>query len=510
MAQALLTRDSLQFHAAFRPEAIACIDLAASKRLSYAEFDRRVSACAAGLTARLGEISGERVAVIARNSAEQAVLAMACERAGAIFAPLNWRFTAPELAQLLADCTPAIVASEREFEAVTHEAVAAARIATSLVSLQELAAASETLDLPPVPQDAPCVLLYTSGTTGRPKGVVITRNNVLFSCLNFSALALVGPSSRLLCDAPLFHTVGLMAITRTALQQGGCVVLSDRFVPSATLERISDAELGVSHYFVVPQMIEALLKEPAASRADFTRLVALFSGGGPLNQDLITGLARRGVKLVNGFGMSEVGSAIHMPLDPEFIARHPHATGFPAPHLDVKLVGPDGAEVADGEVGEIWLRGPSVSPGYWRQEEATRASRSGEWFRSGDLARREPGGAYVLIDRLKDMYISGGENVYPAEVEAVLRQVSGVTDAAVVGVPDGRWGEVGAAFIETGATTPSEQELRSWCAGHLARFKQPAHLRFVRELPRTGSGKIRKDQLRASFLASAPSSAHAN
>jgi fatty-acyl-CoA synthase len=510
MAQAPTTRDSLRFHAAFRPEAIACIDLAANKRLSYADFDQRVSACAAGLAARLGEVSGERVAVIARNSAEQAILAMACERAGAIFAPLNWRLTAPEIAQLLADCTPAIIASDSEFEAATRDAIKEAKAPASLVRVQELANTNGAADLPPVPQDAPCILLYTSGTTGRPKGVVITRDNVLFSCLNFTALASVGPNSRLLCDAPLFHTVGLMAITRTALHQGACVVLSDRFVPSATLERLSDAALGITHYFVVPQMIEALMREPTAGRADFSRLVALFSGGGPLNPDLITGLAARGVMLINGFGMSEIGSAIHMPLDADLIARFPHAVGFPAPHMDVKLAGPDSNEVADGGVGEIWIRGPSVSPGYWRQEEATRASRSGEWFRSGDLARREQNGAYVLIDRLKDMYISGGENVYPAEVEAVLRQATGVKDAAIIGVPDKRWGEVGIAFIEANATPPSEQDLRAWCAGRLARFKQPAHIRFVKELPRTGSGKIRKDLLRNSFAASLSGNAHAN
>jgi fatty-acyl-CoA synthase len=196
--------------------------------------------------------------------------------------------------------------------------------------------------------------------------------------------------------------------------------------------------------------------------------------------------------------MSEIGSGIHMPLDAAWIAANPQMCGYPAPYLDVKLAGDDGEEVAHGDVGEIWMRGPSVSPGYWRQEDATCASRSGEWFKSGDMARREANGAYRLIDRKKDMYISGGENVYPAEVEAVLRQMPGVTDAAIVGVTDSRWGEVGVAFIE-GASPPSEDEIREWCRDRLARFKQPAHLRFMQALPRTGSGKVRKDVLRAEF-----------
>jgi fatty-acyl-CoA synthase len=514
MSSTPLARDPIAFHAGFRPDTAAVIDLASGETLSYSQLHRRSLDCSARLVEKLGANSGERVAIIARNSAEQTVIALACERAGAIFVPLNWRLTAPELAQLLADCAPALIVTSAEFEAVTRKASAA--IKARITSPEELAGAdapkpARTFNHEPPPADAPCILLYTSGTTGQPKGVIITRENAFYSSLNFSAVAVVGPRARLLCDAPQFHTVGLIAVTRTALLQGGCVILSDRFTPSATLQRLSDPALGVTHYFVVPQMIEALLREPTAGSADFSRLIALFSGGGPLSAELMARLAGRGVKLANCFGMSEVGSAIHMPLDAAYIAAHPHTVGFPAPYLDVRLAGPDGEEVLHGEVGEIWMRGPSVSPGYWRQKEATLASRSGDWFRSGDLARLEPNGAYAIVDRKKDMYISGGENVFPAEIEAVLRQCAGVKDAAVVGVPDARWGEVGVAFVEAAANPPTEAELRDWCAGRLARFKQPAHLRFVAELPRTGSGKVRKDVLRKEFVTPAARGArHAN
>jgi fatty-acyl-CoA synthase len=282
-------------------------------------------------------------------------------------------------------------------------------------------------------------------------------------------------------------------------------MISDRFAPRTTLERLSDPRLGVTHYFVVPQMVEALMREPGIDEADFSRLTALFSGGGPLSPELVKACLDRGVMLINGYGMSEIGSGIHMPLDPAFIAGNSQTVGFPAPYLEVMLAGADGASVPRGEVGEIWLRGPSVSPGYWNQPEATAASRAGDWFRTGDLARQQEDGAYVIVDRLKDMYISGGENVYPAEVEAVLRQVAGVADAAVIGIPDGRWGEVGCAFVQLAPDSKSiqfdaEGAIRRAVGERLARYKQPARIVVVEAIPRTASGKPRKNLLREGFL----------
>jgi fatty-acyl-CoA synthase len=360
--------------------------------------------------------------------------------------------------------------------------------------------AASTSRVPPGAMDAPCIILYTSGTTGKPKGVVITRDNALYSSLNFAALARLDARSVLLCDAPMFHTVGLMAITRTAFLQGACVAISDRFVPPVTLQRLSDAALGVTHYFVVPQMVEALMREPSVAQADFSRLTALFSGGGPLSPALVKACLDRGVLLVNGYGMSEIGSGIHMPFDAAYMSANTHAVGFPAPYLDVMLANGHGEAVAPGEVGEIWMRGPSISPGYWNQPEATAGSQSGDWFRSGDLARQQEDGAYVIVDRLKDMYISGGENVYPAEVESVLKLCAGVEDAAVAGAADARWGEVGVAFVQLkpGAKL-SPEDIREHCSTRLARYKQPVHVRFVEALPRTGSGKVLKNRLLEGF-----------
>jgi fatty-acyl-CoA synthase len=500
--------DPIAFHARFRPEAIACVDLASSASYTYRRLSADADACARRFVERLGNARGVRIAVVSRNSALLAVITLACDRAGAIFVPLNWRLTATELSVLLKDSEPALILGQEEFAATVEEAALLAGCVALRTSPEDVAdpgiagepAEADAVALTPAAFEEPSILLYTSGTTGRPKGVIITRWNALFSALNFVAVAKLTPDSVLLCDSPMFHTVGLIAITRSALFHGACVLISDRFVPSKSIARMSDPALGVTHYFVVPQMIEALLADPSFATADLSRMTALFSGGGPLSPNLVLQCQRRGVLLVNGFGMSEVGSAMHMPLDADYMAKNAHSVGFAAPFIEFMLADPDGKAVPKGETGEIWVRGPSVSPGYWRQEEATRASRSGDWFRSGDLARQQADGSYVIVDRLKDMYISGGENVYPAEVEKVLKETPGVLDAAVVGVADARWGEVGCAFIvpQAGASL-TEAAIRAQCGDRLARYKLPAFVRIVDALPRTGSGKVRKDVLRNQF-----------
>jgi fatty-acyl-CoA synthase len=469
--------DTIAFHARFSADATACVDLATGQRVTYRDLDTRVSIAAAHLASRLGNCQGKRIATIARNSAALAIVSAAAERCGAVFVPLNWRLSAPEVSDILSDCEPDLLLVQPEFAGLASEAGRASG-KKKIVTLDDIAAAEpprKSATYEAAGLNDPCIILYTSGTTGRAKGVIITRENALYSSLNFAAVAQVNRTAVLLCDAPMFHTVGLVAITRTAFNRGACVLLSDRFVPGVTLQRLSDPALAVTHYFVVPQMVEALVREPAFAQADLSRLVALFSGGGPLAADLVNTCAGRGVQLINGYGMSEVGSGIHMPVGspPSSDAR---TVGYPAPYLDVMLADPDGSPVAKGEVGEIWLRGPSVSPGYWRQPEATAASRSGDWFRS----------------------------VYPAEVEAVLRQVPNVEDAVVIGVADARWGEVGCAFVQVrnGAPRPGEADMREALATRLARFKQPAHYLFVEAIPRTGSGKPRKNVLREAFLQS--------
>jgi fatty-acyl-CoA synthase len=499
-SNSLLDGDPVAYHARVRPRAIACVDAASGERFTYAHLNRRVAQAAGLLHARLGDPVGRPVAFLGRNSIDQVVLFMACQRAGAIFQPLNWRLTGAELAVLLSDAAPGLLVVDDEFGAQADVAVAASGVSPDRVSSEAFgreidgAAPAEPITLG---QDAPCTLLYTSGTTGKPKGVIITRSGAFHAALNLAFVGEVSADSVLLTDAPMFHTVGLFAVTRSTLTLGATLVVSDRFIPAQTLARLSDPALGVTHYFGVPQIASAMLNAPEYAKADLSRLKAFFTGGAPLPPPLVDAFMRDGVTLVNGYGASETGTALHMPLDPEATRAHSGSVGFPAPAVSVRIVDQDGQDAPDGQDGELWIKGPAVTPGYWRNPAATQLAFVDGWFKTGDAARREPNGMYRLIDRWKDMYISGGENVYPAEVEAALLAHPHVQDAAVVGAPHARWGECGVAFVvlQPGAP-PVEAALIAHCDGRLARYKWPSEIRFVAEVPRNASGKIRKDHLR--------------
>ncbi|WP_028747143.1 AMP-binding protein [Rhizobium mesoamericanum] len=500
----LVTDDPILYRARVAPDRLALFEIASGRQLTYKELNARIARCTGLLGDMLGaRRDGARVAMLARNSMDSIVLAFACQRAGAIYVPLNWRLNAAELRPILADCAPALLVHDEEFSAAV----------ASLAGVDPEMAVITTADGPaglaarieagspaePVSCDAEraCVLLYTSGTTGQPKGVVITRGNTFFAAVNFSIVGEIGPESVALCDLPFFHTIGLIAVARTTLMLGGTLVVSDRFTPARTLAALADRKQGITHYFAVPQIALALRNDPAYNAADLSGLHALFVGGAPLTQALIESYLEDGVALVNGYGMSEAGTVLHVPIDRGAVQDNPGSVGLPAPLLDIRIVGEDGREVDEGEIGELWLRGPAVSPGYWNKPAETAAAFTDGWYRTGDLGRRDAKGFYRIVDRLKDMYISGGENVYPAEVEAVLASHPDVLDAAIVGIPDMKWGECGLAYVvlRPGAATTAEA-IAGHCAAKLAAFKRPAHILFVETIPRTASGKVQKHVLR--------------
>lgn len=483
--------DPLAYSALARSQKTAVVDLSTAERVSYAALDQLVDQAAAWLTTELGPAGGERVAYLGRNGIELLALALGAERSGHVFVPVNWRLTSPEVAVLLADCTPALLVAQDEFRPLIDRAD---------VRTGALAAIAAAAPLPRTrhADDRPVILLYTSGTTGTPKGVIVTARNALAAALNFISVGEVGAQSVTFSDLPMFHTIGLIAVARSTLMAGGTLVLSDRFTPARSLAALADTSLGVSHYFGVPIMIELLERDPAFSPSALSRLHAIFLGGAPLSADLVERFLGFGVPLVNGYGMSEAGTAIHVPINREAVRRMAGAVGLPAPHLSVRLVR-EGADVAPGEIGEIWLQGPSVTPGYWNRSADTAAAFSDGWFRTGDLARQDEEGVYWIVDRLKDMYVSGGENVFPAEVEAVLAAHPNVRDVAVFGVPDTRWGEAGVAVVVTDAQWFDTEALRAHCAGRLAKYKCPSRIVRADAIPRSAAGKILKPVLRARF-----------
>jgi fatty-acyl-CoA synthase len=502
--------DCIAYFGDIQPNRLAIGDLATGQRLSYREFDRRIDRCAALLEAKLGEVEGERVAVLARNGVDFLTVHFACIRIGAIFVPLNWRLSAPEISLLVQDCTPRLLFLDEEFRPVFN-ALTGAHSVDKVFSMapeamdRALAAAPGRPARPRPPRaDKPSTLLYTSGTTGRPKGVISTERGAFASTLNFSLSTRLSVNSVMMCDMPLFHVAGLMSGARAPLMMGGAVLLSPRFDPELALARLSDPALGITHTFYVTQMTQTLREHPAYAKADLSRLVCIVTGGAPNPAANVQRWLDDGVVMADGFGMSEVGSAFNMPIeDRELILRKVGSSGRPLITLKFRIVDPEtSAPCAPGKVGELRLKGPSVTPGYWNQPEATaKAFDSEGWFRTGDLAYADEDGFLFLVDRLKDMFISGGENVYPTEIEAVIAELDAVSEAAVIAIPDEQWGEVGLAYVvPTPGAAITPDEVTAHVRSRMARFKCPKQVVVSTQLPRTASGKLQKNVLRERWL----------
>ena len=490
-----LQLDAVATYGRARAGALALVDLDSGRRWTWAEFDRAVNRVAHWLIDALGPASGARVATIARNRAELLILQFACVRAGAIFVPLNWRLAAAEIAVLLADAEPALLLTDAEFA----QPFAGAQY--DIAALDALTAALP--ETPPSPAarrgwtDA-STLLFTSGTTGKPKGVMVSEANAFWGATNFALGNRVSCDSVFLCDMPLFHTAGLFACARTPIQAGATLLVSRGFDAAATLARLADPLLGVTHYFSVPQMAQMLWNAPGFAPAMLSGLHVYATGGAPNPKAQIERFARAGIPMSDGFGMSETCSNFGMPVeDADLLIAKAGSIGLPYIAVEARIVGDDGHDLPDGEVGELWLRGPSVTSGYWNQPATTAAAFTDGWFRTGDAAYRDADGYYFLVDRRKDMFISGGENVYPAEIEAVIAELPAVAECAVIGVADDRWGEVGRAFVVAVAGCSLDPDaIGAHCRARIAAYKVPKSVTVVATLPRTASGKVQKHLLR--------------
>jgi fatty-acyl-CoA synthase len=474
------------------------------RSLSYAELAARVEALAAGLT-RLGVGRGDRVAYIGHNDIATFEAFFACGRLGALFVPLNYRLAAPEVSYLLADCGAEVFLHGPEHADLVAAADPAAQGVRHVVALgpayEDLLAGpraeplESTVDLA---DDA--LILYTSGTTGRPKGAVLTHGSIMFNTLNQLAHLDVLRGDTVLCTAPLYHVTGLGQVSLPTLFKGGCVIVAPRFEPAALLRMIG-AERVVA-FSAVPTMLQLLCDCPEWTEADLSSLRYVVYGGSPIEERVARAWSAHGVEALQGYGMTEAAPGVLMRL-PGQAAGGPLSTGVPHFFTEVALLGPDGTRRDGPAAGELVARGPNLFRGYWQRPEDTAAVLGEDgWFRSGDVVRIDGDGNGYVVDRVQDVIISGGENIYPAEVEAVLRQVAEIADCAVVGVPDARWGEVGVAFVvpAEGARV-DDAAVRAFLESRLARFKVPKSLRVVAALPRTSTGKIQRGQLRRAAAA---------
>ena len=521
----MISADILGERARLTPDATALVVVDPPLRLTYRELDQRARSCAQAWQS-LGFGHGDRVAILAHNRVEYLEAFFAAGKTGIILVPLGTRLTAAELAPILADSGARALLYGQE-----HAEIAAALRATAtaieswiafdsapipkghpgegrgpvpspnpLLSYATLIEATDPDSFTPIrcqPEDLYC-LLYTSGTTGKPKGVMIPHRQIAWNGYNTACGWQLRPDDVSPIFTPLYHAGGLLAFLGPIFTIGGTIVLHRGFDPAEIFRTIEKERCTV--VLGVPTIWKLLADAPEFGAAELSSLRCLMSGGAPLPTWLAEIWQRRGMIFKQGFGMTEVGvNCFAMTEDDS--RRKLGSIGKPMMFTEVALVGELGP-VAVGEVGEMYFRGPHVSLGYWKNPEATAAAfTEGGYFRSGDLARRDEEGFFYIAGRAKDMIITGGVNVYPAEIEAILLEHPGVRDAALVGVEDPRWGEAGIAFVvPVGPGSAEPEALLEYLGGRLARFKLPREIVHLEELPRTAYGKVVKGDLRKRYL----------
>ena len=479
--------DLLAERARITPDRLALVSVETGERLTYAQIDQR-AAFAASAMLEAGLEPGERAGLLAQNSLDFIAAFFGALKAGVIAVPLSTRATPHELSGIAADC---------EMKVLFHDE-ASSSVSKALADLWQLKrvplSARGSVPLAAVHHDpeATACLLYTSGTTGKPKGVMIPRRQLLWNGYNTAVNWGLREDDVSPIFTPLYHAGGLAAFLIPIFCVGGTIVVHRAFDPAeiwATLERERcTVVLGV------PTIWKILLEAPESQSVKLDHVRWFASGGAPLPTFLIDAYRGLGVTLKQGYGLTEVGvNCFTMTVEDAHTKQG--SIGRPIMFTEIRLADQDGNEVATGEVGEMWIRGPHVSNGYWKNPAATaEAYVDGGWFRTGDLARRDSDGFFYIAGRRKDMFISGGVNIYPAEVEAELVQHPSVRDAAVLGVPDAKWGEVGVAFVV--AKDVVAGDLETFLAGRLARYKVPRSFIFIDVLPRTPYGKVLKEELR--------------
>jgi len=486
--------DYIRFHALRQPQSIAVTDLKFERQLNYQALDGLVAGCTR-ILAQQGVAEGERVACLAKNRLEFVALQFACARLGAIFVPLNWRLSAGEVAAVIKDCEPMLVYADDLAQSL---GVAA----QDIEGLYQQCLAAEPLRPGQKSADLASLMLYTSGTTGAPKGVMLSERNLNESGINSTLVCEVDGSSHYLCESPMFHIIGMVSSIRPVFMRGAQVTISDGFIPARTFARLSDPDMKISHYFCVPQMALGLRAVEGFDASKMLGMKALFTGGAPHPEAQIRDWLNDGIAIVDGFGMSEAGTLFGMPVARKLIDQKAGSVGIATPRIQARLVDDENQVVGINTPGELHLKGDNITLGYWRREAEFNTSFSEDgWFKTGDILRRDADGYYFVTDRKKDMFISGGENVYPVEIEAQLAKYPGVTELAVIGVPDEKWGEVGCLYYVAEQTDISLADLEAYLATRLARYKIPKQLRPLKALPRNGLGKLKRHELRNLYAA---------
>lgn len=488
--------DWLAKWALYTPERTFLRDHAGGQEWTYSEAEQRAVNLAFHLRNEAGIRRGDRVAVLAPNCSQYVFILLACVKLGAVLVPLNFRLTPPELAVMLKDADPALLIFDPDFRDRVDD-LQSRGFDLPALNLNELPmkdagkpwAADRSGQL-----DDLVMILYTSGTTGTPKGAMITHRMLLWNAVNTSLRLDLNSQDHTLSFAPFFHTGGWNVLFTPFMHNGASHTLLEGFDPELILELIEKEK--VSLLFGVPTMMQMLADAPGFDACDLTSVRYAIVGGAPMPLPLINRWHDRGVFIRQGYGLTEVGpNCFSLHQDHAITKRG--SIGFPNFYVAARVVDDAGTDCPAGQIGELWLRSEVVTPGYWNNPQATAAAITDGWFHTGDMVQKDDEGFYFVMDRKKNMFISGGENVYPAEVEAALVAHPAIKEASVIGVPHPKWGETGHAFLVLQQDQSMDQEaVTRHCLDRLAKYKIPKNVTFVTELPRNDAGKIDRTALR--------------
>ncbi|CAA7599411.1 AMP-dependent synthetase/ligase [Acididesulfobacillus acetoxydans] len=487
------------------PHHPAVIDTVSGERLTYSVLNERSEKLAAFLYHETGLREGDRLAILAQNRPEHLLALFAAQKLGAVLVPLNFRLSRGELEYILRDSAPRVLLYDPGLkEAAAIRAAAGAEWSISLAAGKTedclfSKIMSETLhgDFPRPWRslESAWLLLYTGGTTGFPKGALLSQRMVTWNAVNTAISWELTAADVAPIFTPFFHTGGLNVLTTPLIHLGGTLLLPGVFQPAGAIKLISEEKATV--VFMVPTMFQMMAAEKDFAGADWSSVRFCISGGAPCPPAVYEAYWRKGLAFKQGYGLTEVGPNCFA-LNSADMRRKMGSVGKPVFHSAVKIISEDGPEAGVNEVGELLIKGNHTSQGYWHNAAATEAAFEDGWFRTGDLACRDEEGYYFIVDRKKDLIISGGENIYPVEVETVLYSHPDIQEAAVVGVAHEKWGEVPKAFLvlRPGASLTAE-EVMAYCRTRLAGYKVPKEVEFRPFLPHSAAGKILKRELKS-------------
>jgi fatty-acyl-CoA synthase len=496
------------------PNKVALLDtLNSNRQITYRQWNKNANQMANFLQQKLGIQKGDRVAVLSYNCVEYLDIWFAMPKMGAILQNLNWRLAPAELIQLIEDASPKILVYGGD-QAKTVDEIRRANIGIEhFIALGSKAnqadiTIDERFDYPPallqqvnLGWNDPWMICYTGGTSGTPKGAVLTYRAITANAVNTIISWGLAPDDVTILNAPLFHSGGLNVFTSPLVYIGGSSIVCKEFDLEQTFDLLTSGRVTI--WFGVPTMFIMMQNHPLWEAADFKHLKLMISGGAPCPLPVFEKFWAKGVDFKTGYGLTEAGPNTFW-LPPEDVRRKPGSVGFPLFHIDVKVVQADGRECDPEQIGELLIHGPHVCQGYWNNPQATAQAfrtlpddpQGSKWLYTGDLARYDEEGYYFIVGRSKDMYISGGENIYPSEIESVLHEHLAVAEAAVIAVPDETWGEVGRAIVVLKSELQlTEETLSSYMRQRLAGYKVPKSIIFASELPKTGANKIDKAKL---------------